>query len=216
MLKRLRQALLVASFLGQPVLAGDCGARDFLALPLPAVSNDPMVAALLAAYPGLAAKGGAIVLPGGEVLALGIDDNRTAAARLSNPSLREQFHDIYPLTFDLAARETAWFDPGRPRVEALFRALYGDSAAVVRGRLQKTQITGAAKATFLMTDAQGVACQMAAALAAVAALQVDWAPAFTAIGGSFNWRKIAGTARFSTHSYGIAFDLNSTLGGYWR
>ena len=54
------------------------------------------------------------------------------------------------------------------------------------------------------------------ALAEVEALPSDWAPAFRTVGGSFNWRRIAGTSRMSTHSYGIAFDLNADLGGYWR
>ena len=35
-------------------------------------------------------------------------------------------------------------------------------------------------------------------------------------GGSFNWRNIGGTKRLSAHSFGIAIDINSTLGGYWR
>ncbi len=216
MLKRLQQALLLASFLGQPVLGADCGARDFLQIPLVDGQTDPVAMALLTAYPGLRLDGDTIVAPSGLRMPLGHDANRKAQDRLANPSLREQFHDIYPLGFDLTSRETPWYDPGRPRVEALFQTLYGASAAEVKSTLQKTRIEGAATATFLMTDRQGVACQMAAALAEVAALNIDWAPAFTDVGGSFNWRKIAGTERYSAHSYGIAFDLNSALGGYWR
>jgi hypothetical protein len=216
MLTRLKQALLLASFLGQPALAADCGARDFLQVPLVAGQTDPVVVALLTAYPDLTLDGEMIVDPNGLRLPLGLDTNRNPQDRLAEPSLREQFHDIYPLGFDLTSRETPWYDPGRPRVEALFQALYGSSAAEVKSSLQKTRITGAATATFLMTDRQGVACQMAAALAEVDALKIDWAPAFSDVGGSFNWRRIAGTDRYSAHSYGIAFDLNATLGGYWR
>jgi D-alanyl-D-alanine carboxypeptidase len=207
---------LLASFLGQPVLGADCGARDILQIPLVPGHTDPVVVALLTAYPDLTLDGDAIVVPTGLRLPLGQDNDRAPQDRLANPTLREQFHDIYPLGFDLTSREIPWYDPGRARVEALFQALYGASAADVKATLQKTRITGATSATFLMTDRQGVACQMAAALAEVAALDIDWAPAFTDIGGSFNWRKIAGTERYSAHSYGIAFDLNSALGGYWR
>lgn len=216
MLKRLQQALLLASFLGQPVVAADCGARNFLTLPLVTGQSDPVIAALLTAYPDLALEGDDIVAANGLRLPLDADDDRTPQQRLANPTLREQFHDIYPLGFDLTSREIPWYDPGRARVETLFQALYGGSEVEVKSRLQKTRITGAASATFLMTERQGVACQMAAALAAVAALDTDWAPAFTDVGGSFNWRRIAGTERYSAHSYGIAFDLNSALGGYWR
>jgi hypothetical protein len=216
MLKRLQQALLLASFVGQPVLGADCGARDFFQVPLVAGQTDNVVVALLTAYPGLTLDGDTIVAPNGLRLPLGLDDNRPPQDRLADPSLREQFHDIYPLGFDLTSREIPWYDPGRARVEALFQALYGSSAAEVKSTLQKTRIEGAATATFLMTNRQGVACQMAAALAEVATLKIDWTPAFTDVGGSFNWRKIAGTDRYSAHSYGIAFDLNPAVGGYWR
>ena len=216
MLKRLRHALLLASFLAQPAVAQPCGARDYMAIPLPAVGDDAVITALLVAYPALIRDGDAVLLPDSTRLLLGKDINRPPKQRLADPSVREQFHDIYPLGFDLSARDVAWFDPGRPRVEALFQSLYGASAGRVKAQLRKTQISGRAKASFLMTDAQGVACQMATALDQVAALPMDWGPAFRDVGGSFNWRKIAGTNRFSTHSYGIAFDLNSALGGYWR
>ena len=67
-----------------------------------------------------------------------------------------------------------------------------------------------------MSSQQNVACQIQAALDALTPLKVDEGPAFSNIGGSFNWRVIAGTQRLSAHSFGIAFDLNAMLGGYWR
>ena len=39
---------------------------------------------------------------------------------------------------------------------------------------------------------------------------------FRNVGGSFNWRTIAGTNRLSAHSFGIAIDLNTEIGKYWR
>ena len=36
------------------------------------------------------------------------------------------------------------------------------------------------------------------------------------LGGSVNWRSIAGTSRLSAHSWGIAIDLNARYGAYWR
>lgn len=215
MLKRLSQALLALSFLASPALAADCGAVDFLTLPLPR-SADPVATALGLAYPGLSVEGGEVVVDGAARLPLGDDPDRAPADRLEDPSVREQFHDRYPLAFDLGARTTPWFDPGRARAEALFQALYGADATSVRATLRKTRITGRASADFYMTARRNVACQMAAALDAVAALPIDWAPYFREVGGSFNWRQIAGTTRYSAHSYGIAFDLNPALGGYWR
>ncbi|MCB1512652.1 MAG: M15 family metallopeptidase, partial [Hyphomicrobiaceae bacterium] len=34
--------------------------------------------------------------------------------------------------------------------------------------------------------------------------------------GAFNWRTIAGTSRLSTHSFGIAVDINIKNAAYWR
>ncbi len=213
MLTGFKRLVLMASFLASPALGADCGAVDFMTLPLPS-GGDPAETALRVAYPGLTIDAGKVTLPGGATFLMGEDSSRAPADRLADPSLREQFHDVYPLAFDLAARETPWFDPGRPRVEAFFQALYGESEAAVRDRLEKAAIKG--KATFLMNGQHGVACQMATALAAVEALSIDWSPFFKDVGGSFAWRPIAGTKRLSAHSYGIAFDLNAELGGYWR
>jgi hypothetical protein len=36
------------------------------------------------------------------------------------------------------------------------------------------------------------------------------------VGGTYNWRNIAGSKRLSPHALGIAIDLNSSRGAYWR
>jgi hypothetical protein len=36
------------------------------------------------------------------------------------------------------------------------------------------------------------------------------------IGGTFKWRKIAGTSRMSVHSFGAAIDINVKYSAYWR
>ncbi|MFN4153789.1 MAG: M15 family metallopeptidase [Paracoccaceae bacterium] len=215
MLRHLRQALFLAGLMAAPVWAADCTPVDFLTLPLPQ-GGDPVVTALRGAYPALHADAAGVRLADGSLIPMGQDMGRAPAARLADPSLREQFHDVYPLAFDLTAREVPWHDPGRARVEALFAALYGGSEPAVGAHLKKVAISGKAKASFLISEQQGAACQMRAALVAVEALSSDWGAAFRNVGGSFNWRRIAGTTRMSAHSYGIAFDLNADLGGYWR
>ena len=215
MLRRLRHALILAGMMAAPVWAADCTPVDFFSLSLP-LGDDPVVTALRGAYPGLNVDATGVRLADGSLIPLGEDRGRDPVARLADPTLREQFHDVYPLAFDLTARQSPWHDPGRARVEPLFAALYGGSEQAVRDGLRKVAIAHKARATFLISERQGAACQMRAALGQIEALAADWAPAFHDVGGSFNWRKIAGTDRMSTHSYGIAFDLNAKLGGYWR
>jgi hypothetical protein len=68
----------------------------------------------------------------------------------------------------------------------------------------------------LVTTRHGVACQLAAAFADLAAEAALLEPYFASPGGGYVWRRIAGTDRLSPHSWGMAVDINAELGGYWR
>ncbi|WP_139301248.1 M15 family metallopeptidase [Vannielia litorea] len=199
--------------------AAACEVRDFLALPLPAFGERPAIAvALELAYPGLQvdeAKGSVRV--SGTVLPLGQDAGRPPRERLADPSIAEMFSDAYPLAFDLDQRLTPWNDPGRARHEGLMRALYGQSEKEVAGELLRTDYRGAGRsARFSASGRYCVAPQLQAALDAIAAEGPEMDRFFNEVGGSFNWRVVAGTGRLSAHSFGIAVDFNTALGGYWR
>ncbi|MCC7320273.1 MAG: M15 family metallopeptidase [Rubellimicrobium sp.] len=199
--------------------AQDCALRDFLTMPLPGAGGDAVVVALEAAYPGLRADAGAgtITTPQGATVPLAPARDLEGAARLEGATVGDMFAQTYPPGYDLTARSVPWADPGRARNDALFRALYGDSARAVRAALVRVTYAGpGAQAAFDVTTRQCVATQLRAALEEAAALSPppdDW---FRDTGGSFNWRVIAGTDRLSAHSFGAAIDLNTGLGGYWR
>lgn len=218
MLSRLKQGLLVLSFLATPALSSDCGARDFLAMDLPAARVSPVKYALETAYPGLEVDlvDWQVRFASGEVLPLGKVRDIHPRAMLTDGTILEQFHYPYPLAFDLGPRATPWNDPGRVRNDAFFRALYFASEGAARASLQKVRYPGRGKASYLMTGRHEVACQLAAAMAAIAEGPEAGHPSLRDVGGSFNWRVIAGTDRLSAHSFGIALDLNTKYGGYWR
>jgi hypothetical protein len=44
----------------------------------------------------------------------------------------------------------------------------------------------------------------------------EWKAYLQDLGGTFNWRTVAGTSQLSAHSFGIAIDLNPAHGAYWR
>lgn len=69
---------------------------------------------------------------------------------------------------------------------------------------------------FYVTRRHCAAVQLAAALREIEELGEGVHPFFQQIGGSFAWRYIASTERLSTHSFGIAIDINTELGQYWR
>lgn len=199
--------------------AEDCMVRDFLALP---VATDParipIAIALEAAYPGLNVdEVSRSVMINGQSIPLGNANPKSHKERLRNASIMDQFAQIYPLNFDLTAREVPWFDPGRARNDAFFRALYGDTEARVSVQLKRVEYRSPQKrARFAMTHRHCAARQLQAAFDAMSASGDELDRYFTKVGGSFNWRQIAGTQRLSAHSFGIAVDLNTRLGGYWR
>ncbi len=123
----------------------------------------------------------------------------------------------YPLAFDLAPRRTPWNDPGRVRNDALMRALWFGNEAAARASLARARYAGPTHdADMWMTSKRCVHAQLQAALDEIARHGAGMDRYFTAMGGTFNWRTISGTTRLSAHSFGIAVDFNSQLGGYWR
>lgn len=195
-------------------MAAPCKPVDFLELPLNR-SGPYVAAALTAAYPDLKydGSGPTLVMPDGQQLPVGPEREVPGAERLANANITDQFHMPYPLEFDLQARLEPYFDPGRFRNDAFFRALYFDAKPAAQKTLVRVNF---GQAGFQMTEKYGVDCQLAAVFAELEKHDVDYQPYFRKIGGSFNWRKISGTTRLSAHSFGIAVDLNTELGQYWK
>jgi hypothetical protein len=186
---------------------------------------DPRLAAIVDAFSkaygkdfgglGRDAKG-AVVLRWGSAEFL-YDDGRekTFEQMLEAPDIKDTFSKIYPLE-NPVGKIPENFDPGRFRVEELSRAMYGASEAEVSQSCVPIDFCGT-KVRF------NSRCGAAAALTAVAQdLQAvfEKKPALreyaTNLGGTFNWRTIAGTTRLSNHSFGNAIDLSTKKSAYWR
>ena len=132
------------------------------------------------------------------------------------PTIAEQFVYIYPLGFDLTQRLKPFHDPGRLRNAAFFQTLYFSEPHAARASLRTIPLGALGKGAFTVTRKHGVDCQLETVLAHLQTLTTDYSAFFESPGGSFNWRRIAGTDRLSAHSFGIAVDLNAELGNYWR
>jgi hypothetical protein len=98
-------------------------------------------------------------------------------------------------------------DPGRVRVEALFDATYGETPAKVEASLVPVR---------LGPNWLRVHRKIADPLRKVAARLDVNAAVLRKSGGTFVWRTIAGTSLRSTHSWGIAIDLDPSMAEYWR
>lgn len=195
--------------------AGACEVVDFLTMPLP---EGPVIkVAIETAYPGLKVEDGEVVFASDKRLPLGAIRAIEPRERLRDPSISEQFLYRYPLRFDLTVRKTPWYDPGRLRNDAFFRTLYPGGESEIRKSLVSLRYPGLrVKSKFAATTRHCVNVQLKAALEDIGALGPGMDRFFAQPGGSFNWRRIAGTKRLSAHSFGIAVDLNTKLGQYWR
>jgi hypothetical protein len=106
------------------------------------------------------------------------------------------------------------FDPGRVRIDALMFATYGRSAKEVQAALTQVKIGGKVVLVHekIAEPLRRVAARIAEAMKHDRAL----APFFESLGGTFNWRKIAGTDELSMHAWAIAIDLDTARANYWR
>jgi D-alanyl-D-alanine carboxypeptidase len=171
------------------------------------------------AYPNTVAgaQGNDLVLSDGTRLA--ISDGRTDKSfeeLLNSPDVDDMFAFAYPAGAAPAA-PARHFDPGRVRVEALFRALYGDCR---KGALAGTRKIawvpkhGGGSVTF--TTAQGADKALEAVSEELDRLPASFTKYLAPSAGTYNCRAIAGTQRMSMHAYAAAIDINTKQTTYWQ
>ncbi len=214
----MRLLTLVLLLCAAPVAAQECRPVDWLTLPLPA-GGAPVETALETAYPGsdLNRGAGTFTTADGKTVAYRGDRDVSPADRLNDATIGDMFVYRYPLNFDLGPRRTPWNDPGRVRSDALFRALWFGDKASARASLTRVRYKGTTMSVdFAVTRKHCVHAQLQAALDEIARHGGGMDGFLAESGGTFNWRVIAGTNRLSAHSFGIAVDFNTRLGGYWR
>jgi len=139
------------------------------------------------------------------------DDHKTKSfeERLASPDVKDIFSIPYRVGV-IGPVETENQDPGRVRVEAVFKATYGPKPAAAQVRVR------------FLGMAVRVHRDIVPALARVAARLKDaranpsLAPFLQRLSGGFADRTIAGTDRKSAHAFGIAVDLDKSMSDYWR
>ncbi|XXF79002.1 M15 family metallopeptidase [Myxococcaceae bacterium GXIMD 01537] len=152
-----------------------------------------------------------LALPGGAFVPW--DDGRTKRPeeRLAEPDLEDMLAQPYvrgpigPVT-----REGE--DPGRVRVEALFRAAYGER----RERVDVVDFPFFGRRLKVHRRALPAFERVRARLEALVAREPDLRRHLEGAGGTFNWRPIAGTTRLSAHAFGVSLDLNTARADYWQ
>lgn len=191
-----------------PVLAGQYGAA-------PADLEDHL-ARLKAAYPDVIADFdlSRLVLKSGETIE--VSDGRTDKSfeeLLDDPDIDDMFAYDYPQGAEPKAPDVN-VDPGRIRVESLFRAIYGDCRkSEVTPLMRKVAWFGG---SVSITTRNGADRALEAVARDLAKLPQSMMKYLTPSAGTYNCRPIAGTARMSMHAYGASIDLNTKYANYWR
>ncbi len=218
--------VVLVMVLSAPVLAWDgqefptTGRRHVSHLDCPAVGIDLL--AVLFAYPKSCAeirisgdKRVILVMRDGTRIVYDDGKKKSFERKLKDPDLEDTLAQVYdpgPVRRGVPVN----FDPGRFRVDAFLKAVYGADKAKVRAGLTSVDFLG----TRVWFTKRNGAAQALERVAMKLARLVRETPALAdyilPVGGTFNYRYVRGTKRLSPHSYGIAIDLNPKRGAYWR
>lgn len=149
-----------------------------------------------------------------------LSDGRTDKdfdALLNEPDVDDMFAFAYPQGAPATAPAPD-VDPGRIRVEALFRALYGDCRkGEVSPRMRKIAwVPKHGGGSVLITTAQGADKALEAVSRDLDALDPSFRKYLVPSAGTYNCRPIAKTSRMSMHAYGAAIDINTKFTNYWQ
>lgn len=143
---------------------------------------------------------------------------KSAASTLINPDIQDMFRDSYKRGSYTKPKKD--HDPGRYRNEKFFRKMYGNSSGAVRSKLRTIRwLPKSGGGKVVVTSVNGVdkALQgVSRDLDKLCAKNPKYKKYVTKLGGTFKWRKIAGTNRLSVHSFGAAIDINVKYSAYWR
>jgi hypothetical protein len=165
-------------------------------------------------YPGTIAGFDDKVLKLADGTELPLSDGRTDKnfeELLNSPDIDDMFAFAYPAGATPAAPRRD-FDPGRIRVEALFRALYGDC----KGGTPKMRKVAWVKGSVQLATAQGADKALEKVVAELNALPASFTKFLVPSAGTYNCRAIANTSRMSMHAYGAAIDINTKHTTYWQ
>ena len=132
---------------------------------------------------------------------------------LDNPDIEDMLSQEYTLGANWDIPPAKNFEPGRIRNEPFFRKMYGDSKSAVMSNLTTINWFGT---SVQVSTVNGVDEQFKSVIAELEKLPSEFHKYFKRTAGTFNYRKIAGTDRYSAHSFGIAIDINTDYSDYWQ
>ena len=134
---------------------------------------------------------------------------------LDNPDIEDMFTYKYQRGM-LSAPIERYYDPGRIRHEGLFKAIYGKMKNEVSKNLTKVIWCPKTAPQMIRFSTVNDIHKRVMDISKELDEYPDWKKYVSNIGGTFNWRNIAGTNRISFHSFGITMDINTKHSHYWQ
>lgn len=140
--------------------------------------------------------------------------NKNHYELLENADIEDMFKIDYPKKA-IKHIPTNNSDPGRYRNEDLFKSMYGFTKQEVERNLvemvwcpklvnQKIRVTSVNKVSDALYKISRELDE-----------HPEWTKYLNAV-STYNWRNIVGSDKLSTHSFGIAIDLNTKYNEYWK
>lgn len=145
------------------------------------------------------------------------DDKKTKSLeqKINNPDLQDMMEQIYPLT-GITSLMDEDYDPGRVRVYALLKEVYGGSREQIQSNLISVRF-GYGSCLFNRNNRAADALKSVGKDLILLAEKRQGIHAFAfPVSGTFNYRLIAGTGLLSPHSFGTAVDLKVDKRDYWK
>jgi len=177
----------------------------------------PGLQKLLKAYPDLLDSADENTIYWKDGTAMAYDDgitNKTHDEKLDNPDLEDQMSQEYTIGANWGEPPAENFEPGRIRYEPFFKKMYGNSSSEVTKNLVSIKWVDGTNVVF--TSVNGAADSLAEVAEDLIELGDQYMKYLRNIGGTFNWRNIAGTTRLSNHSFGSAIDISTKFSNYWK
>lgn len=145
--------------------------------------------------------------------------NKSFKQMLDAPSLKDTLSVPYSKGESVSTNPAYNHDSGRFRNQKFLKSIYGQNRKAIRNNLERVAWVKKSngRSTYILFNKNNNASNaLRKVVSDLSKLPARYNKYLNPIGGTFNYRVIAGTNRLSPHSYGIAIDINTSKSNYWR
>jgi D-alanyl-D-alanine carboxypeptidase len=172
---------------------------------------------LIKSYPNqiIGFKNNHLIFKDGSTMVYDDEKKKNFQELIDNPDIEDQFSYPYKKG-NYNSKPNQNFDPGRIRNEDFFKKIYGNSKIEVQKRLVEINWCPKLVNQKIKVTTVNEVDKIVKKISQELENHPEYKIYISEIGGTFNWRKIAGTNRLSMHSFGMTIDINVKYANYWQ